>query len=208
MEEIKASVLKEWLEIDFYRTANKIGFSDSTKNVSEELVVQSIRCLDYETSVVEHPSVNYVITIIALMWEHTDKKAYDLRKIIVKFLSRVGYPTSAIIADKEFDQENCIFSSLESPLEHIYATLNQENNSVDVCGHKYLLTKFQMDIWNSMDKEKLIGISAPTSAGKSFVILLKLLDKLCKEKFLFTRRLFLKKRTLKQSNFYEPTVLT
>ena len=34
-----------------------------------------------------------------------------------------------------------------------------------------------------MDKEKLIGISAPTSAGKSFVILLKLLDKLCKEKF-------------------------
>ena len=183
MEEIKAAVLKEWLEIDFYRTANKIGFSDSTKNVSEELVVQSIRCLDYETSVVEHPSVNYVITIIALMWEHTDKQAYDLRKIIVKFLSRVGYPTSAIIADKEFDQENCIFSSLESPLEHIYATLNQENNSVDVCGHKYLLTKFQMDIWNSMDKEKLIGISAPTSAGKSFVILLKLLDKLCKEKF-------------------------
>ena len=63
MEEIKASVLKEWLEIDFFRTANKIGFSDSTKIVSEELVVQSIRCLDYETSVVEHPSVNYVITI-------------------------------------------------------------------------------------------------------------------------------------------------
>ncbi len=183
MEEIKASVLKEWLEIDFYRTANKIGFSDSTKYVSEELVVQSIRCLDYETSVVEHPSVNYVITIIALMWEHTDKQAYDLRKIIVKFLSRIGYPTSAIIADKEFDQENCVFSSLESPLEHIYATLNQENNSVDVCGHKYLLTKFQMDIWNSMDKEKLIGISAPTSAGKSFVILLKLLAKLCKERF-------------------------
>ena len=178
MEEIKASVLKEWLEIDFYRTANKIGFSESAKNVSEELVVQSIRCLDYETSVVEHPSVNYVITIIALMWEHTDKKAYDLRKIIVKFLSRIGYPTSAIIADKEFDQENCMFSSLESPLEHIYATLNQENNSVEVCGQKYLLTKFQMDIWNSMDKEKLIGISAPTSAGKSFVILLKLLDKL------------------------------
>lgn len=183
MEEIKASVLKEWLEIDFYRTAYKIGFSDRTKFVSEKLVSQSIRCLDYETSVVEHPSVNYVITIIALMWEHTDKQTYDLRKIIVKFLSRIGYPTSAIIADKEFDQENCVFSSLESPLEHIYATLNQENNAVDVCGRKYLLTKFQMDIWNSMDKEKMIGISAPTSAGKSFVILLKLLDRLCKEKF-------------------------
>ena len=34
-----------------------------------------------------------------------------------------------------------------------------------------------------MDNERLIGISAPTSAGKSFVILLKILSKLCIESF-------------------------
>ena len=34
-----------------------------------------------------------------------------------------------------------------------------------------------------MDSEKIIGISAPTSAGKSFVVLLKLLEKLSKENF-------------------------
>lgn len=117
------------------------------------------------------------------MWEYADPQKYDLRKVIVKFLSRIGYPTSAIIADKNFDKDNCIFSSLGSTLEHLLATLNQERNSITVNGHKFLLTNFQLNIWNSMDKDKVIGISAPTSAGKSFVILLKLLDKLCTENF-------------------------
>ena len=183
MENLKLSVLRDWLHIDFTNTAYKIGFCEHKATIPEELIIKSIRCLDYETAVSKSPSVNYVITIIALMWEHIDSDKYDLRKVIVKFLSRVGYPTSAIIADSQFDRENCTFSSLESPFEHILATLNQENNAVEVSGRKYLLTKFQMDIWNSMDREKLIGISAPTSAGKSFVILLKLLDKLCVEKF-------------------------
>ena len=183
MENIKLSVLKEWLHIDFTNTAYKIGFCQQRATISEELIIKSIRCLDYETAVSKKSSVNYVITVIALMWEHIDSDKYDLRKVIVKFLSRIGYPTSAIIADSQFDQEKCTFSSLESPFEHILATLNQENNSVEVSGRKYLLTKFQMDIWNSMDREKLIGISAPTSAGKSFVILLKLLNRLCVEAF-------------------------
>lgn len=183
MEHLKLSVLQDWLHIDFANIAHKIGFGRQKATVSEELIVKSIRCLDYETSVCNSTSVNYVITIIALMWEHTDRNKYDLRKIIVKFLSRIGYPTSAIIADSQFDHDNCVFSSLESSIEHIFATLNQENNSVEVNGHNFLLTNFQMNIWNSMAQDKLIGISAPTSAGKSFVILLKLLDRLCTEKF-------------------------
>lgn len=183
MDQLKAKVLNSWLEIDLNYIADKMGFFHADDVVSEELIYSTIRCLDYETSVSQVPSVNYVITIIALMWEYVDHKRYDLRKLIVKFLSRIGYPTSAIIADENFDKKNCVFSSLDSPIEHLLTTLNQERNNISVNGHKYLLTDFQMKIWNSMDKEKLIGISAPTSAGKSFVILLKLLDKLCKENF-------------------------
>ena len=52
---------------------------------------------------------------------------------------------------------------------------------VEVCGKKYLLTDFQERIWDCMDRDKLIGISAPTSAGKSFVILLKLVERLSME---------------------------
>lgn len=183
MEQLKERVLNAWLEIEFCNTATKIGFICADVAVPQELVYDTIRCLDYETSVCKAPSVNYVITVIALMWEYVDHQEYDLRKVIVKFLSRIGYPTSAIIADNDFDRENCIFSSLDSFLEHLLTTLNQERNSIIVNEHKYLLTDFQMQIWTSMDSEKIIGISAPTSAGKSFVILLKLLDKLSKENF-------------------------
>ena len=47
-----------------------------------------------------------------------------------------------------------------------------------VANQKYLLTDYQKQIWDSMDNDKVLGISAPTSAGKSFVILLKLVDRL------------------------------
>lgn len=183
MEELKAAVLGKWLNIDLDFIANKMGFAESEVTVSEELVYETIRCLDYETCVSKKPSINYVITVIALMWEYIDHNKYDVSKLIVKFLSRIGYPTSAIIADEGYDRENCIFSSLGSTIDNLLTTLNQETNEVTVNGHKFLLTNFQMNIWRSMDSEKIIGISAPTSAGKSFVILLKLLEKLSKENF-------------------------
>ena len=183
MEELKAAVLGKWLNIDLDFIANKMGFAESEVTVSEELVYETIRCLDYETCVSKKPSINYVITVIALMWEYIDHNKYDVSKLIVKFLSRIGYPTSAIIADEGYDRENCIFSSLGSTIDNLLTTLNQETNEVTVNGHKFLLTNFQMNIWRSMDSEKIIGISAPTSAGKSFVVLLKLLEKLSKENF-------------------------
>ena len=141
------------------------------------------RCLDYETCVSKNPSVNYVITVIALMWEYVDHQEYDISKLVVKFLSRIGYPTSAVIADEGYDRENCIFSSLGSTIDNLLTTLNQETNEVTVNDRKFLLTDFQMKIWKSMDSEKIVGISAPTSAGKSFVILLKILEKLSNEDF-------------------------
>ena len=138
MESLKNQVVEEWLEIDFSFIANKLGLIKSHNNVSEELIYRSIRCLDYETTVSKSPSINYVITLIALMWEYVDREKYDLRKVIVKFLSRIGYPTSAIIVDNEFDIKNCMFSSLESPIDHILTTLNQANNSVSVKENNYL----------------------------------------------------------------------
>lgn len=51
MEELKAAVLGKWLNIDLDFIANKMGFAESEVTVSEELVYETIRCLDYETCV-------------------------------------------------------------------------------------------------------------------------------------------------------------
>lgn len=181
VEEEKILVLRRWLEIDFYKIANKANLIFETRTVDINLIYDTIRVLDYETIMTENPSVNYVITLIDLMWEHIDHSMYDVRSIVIKFLSRIGYPTSAIICDENFNKDECSFSHLNSRIDEILSTINQLKNEVIVSGKTYLLTDFQMKIWNSMDKDKIIGISAPTSAGKSFVILLKLVNRLLTE---------------------------
>ena len=53
------------------------------------------------------------------MWEHVDHTKFDLRKFVIKILSRIGYPTSAIICDKDFDKENGTFSGLDSWIDEV-----------------------------------------------------------------------------------------
>lgn len=178
MEEKMKQVLYKWLEIDLVNIAKKMGLSNKSCDVNLELLMDTIRCLDYESIVVKKPSVNYIITVIGLMWEHVDHTKFDLRKFVIKILSRIGYPTSAIICDKDFDKENGTFSGLDSWIDEVALTINQTKNEIMVANQKYLLTDYQKQIWDSMDNDKVLGISAPTSAGKSFVILLKLVDRL------------------------------
>lgn len=91
------SVLNSWLEIDFYNVANKANLISKRKVVQPDLIYDTIRCLDYETIMTDKPSVNYVITVIGLMWEHIDHNRYDLRSVVVKFLSRIGYPRTGFL---------------------------------------------------------------------------------------------------------------
>lgn len=180
MKQLKNDILEQWLNIEFTSIAHKMGLINANRVVSynETLIYNSVRCLDHESIMVTSPDVNYIITVIGLMWEHINFEEYDLRKIIVKFLSRIGYPTSAIICDENFDRANCEFTVLDSYIDEITTTINQLNNEVNIGNRKYLLTNFQKKIWDSMDNDKILGISAPTSAGKSFVILLKIVNRL------------------------------
>ena len=180
MKQLKNDILKRWLNIEFTLVAHKIGLINANQVVrcDEALIYDSIRCLDYESIMVVPSDVNYIITVIGLMWEHIDFERYDLRKVVVKFLSRVGYPTSAIICDKNFKINKCEFTAFDSYIDQITTTINQLSNEVNIGNKTYLLTNFQKKIWDSMDKDRILGISAPTSAGKSFVILLKLINRL------------------------------
>ena len=89
MENFKENILNEWLKIDYYLMAQKLGFSDKEYQVTDELIYNTIRCLDYLTSMEKH-SVNFVVTIIALLWNHADKEKFNLKDVIIKFLSRIG----------------------------------------------------------------------------------------------------------------------
>ena len=72
MEEKKRRVLRSWLEIELHKTAKKMGLVEKVYETNEELIIDTIRCLDHESIMKAEPSVNYIITVIGLMWEHTD----------------------------------------------------------------------------------------------------------------------------------------
>ncbi|MDZ5457225.1 DEAD/DEAH box helicase [Azohydromonas lata] len=62
-------------------------------------------------------------------------------------------------------------SELLSFQTYIRNALLAKINTVEVAGKEVALTQFQFDVWNVIDDEKSLAISAPTSAGKSFVVL-------------------------------------
>lgn len=177
MKELMDSVLNRWLEIEYYTIANKAKFISYSAKVDYELVMDTVRCLDYTTAMEKDRHQNYVITVIALMWEHIDKTKYDIKNFVLKILTRIGYPTSAIIIDEKFSQSGKFFRP-NSILDMLTLTLKQQRNEVVINEHSFLLTDFQKEIWDAMDTNKLMGISAPTSAGKSFVLLLKTISRL------------------------------
>lgn len=177
----KEEILKRWLEIDYFYVAHRLGFIDKIIVPDQKLLFDTIRAIDLETTMEENPNKNIVIALLALMWEHTDRKEYDLKDFLIKMLSRIGYPTSAIIADKGFDKETCQFSETHSIFDKCTFTLLQERNEVHIGERTFLLTNFQKHIWDALFRESLVGISAPTSAGKSFVILLASVQKMLLE---------------------------
>ena len=175
------TILNQWLEIEYYYIANKLDFIETQTVADDILIKKTIRCLDYVTSNKTQYSDNYIITIIALMWEYSDKNKYNLKDIILKFLSRIGYSTSAIMIDQEYGIENKLFRP-SSIIDAITIAAEQEMYGISICGNTFLLTKFQKEIWDKIGSNRCVGISAPTSAGKSFVILLRtLFDSLDKD---------------------------
>lgn len=172
MKELTTYVLNEWLKIEYYSIAENTGFIKQQKSPSYELITKTIRVLDYLSTMEKDISENYIISIVALMWEYIDMEIYDIKDFIIKILSRIGYLPSSIIVDKNFDKTNGQFQKPASVLEMVAITLDQNENRIVIKDKEFLLTKFQKKIWNSINSNRITGISAPTSAGKSFVILL------------------------------------
>lgn len=174
--------LHRWLQIEYYCMSRRLGFINKQLEPDYQLIVDTIRCLDYQTTIINRVSPDKIIAILALMWEHVDKKQYDLRELVIKILSRIGYSTSAIIADKDYNHETNQFSPICSVLDKVTLTLQQARYEISVGNKICVLTDFQKRFWNALECKKILGVSAPTSAGKSYVIQLDTARKMLKEK--------------------------
>ncbi|WP_027408861.1 DEAD/DEAH box helicase [Anoxybacteroides tepidamans] len=174
LDDNQKNTVEQLLKVDLHNIASQLGFiKKDPVTLEQKLLYSAIGLIDEFSREKAEEYHKIATTLSALLWYYRQSNWEGLKDFLVLVLSRMGLPPSAIMIDKGYDKVNYKHSSLNSLINEISVALNQLRNEVKIKEKKYLLTDFQKEIWNQIDAKRVTGISAPTSAGKSFVILLK-----------------------------------
>lgn len=166
-------VLDKLLCVERMTIVHKLGFSDvQPKKLSFDDVCEAIQMLNQISLGESEDDRNKFITIAALLWEYAHIDYPCLRDILIQLLSRIGYAPSSIILDNNYNQDGK-YEALHSLIAQVSTAINQRKYEVKIGTHNEMLTAFQLSVSNSIRENKLTGISAPTSAGKSYVLLME-----------------------------------
>jgi hypothetical protein len=171
-------ILIKLLNIELVANANRLKFIDGTSHeqINEEFLTDAISNLNELSLKTDELSKKQLIAICALLWTYRKKEWDGLKNYLILFLSRAGFGPSSIMIDSDYSFTDKQFSFSQNLMNQFAVTVAQVKNEIKVGNSIFLLSDFQKDIWESIEKNSLIGISAPTSAGKSFLILLKAID--------------------------------
>lgn len=175
---VHKTILRQLLEIELTNFATKLQLiDDKPRTIPYDLIVKSLGILKTITNEEESDFQRQLaIAIIALLWTHSAKYYRDiLRQTITPILASIGFSPSNQMLDESLRTEGT-YSPIGSYLDKLKIIASELQNQVIVYGKPYTLTAFQTDLWKAIDESSLLGVSAPTSAGKSFLIYLKVLD--------------------------------
>jgi len=162
------------LRLEHFMIASKLGFlRHQNWEIDYALLLSAVGLIDKLSRFSDEESKRIGVTLCSIIWSYRKAEWDGLKDFLVLVLSRMGFSPSAIMVDEDYDPENMRFSPLRSILDQFSITYQQLRFEVTVDAYSFLLTEFQMNVWKKMDEFSLLGISAPTSAGKSFVLLLK-----------------------------------
>lgn len=171
-------ILIKLLHLELVTNAKKLNFitEHSSEQIDDEFLTDAISVLNELSVRTDEHSKKQLIAICALLWTYRKQEWDGLKNYLILFLSRAGFGPSSIMIDNDYSIADKQFSFGESLLNQFAVTVAQVKNEIKVGDSIFLLSDFQKEIWESIENNSLIGISAPTSAGKSFLILLKAID--------------------------------
>lgn len=168
--------IKSLLEHHLMCFANKLGLYEYDSYYYDARA--AVRLLNYaerlSRSSIELSDKYKCLLICGLVWEYRMPEWGALKAFITQILIRLHLPVTAKMISW-IHQEN-VFESLGSIFTDIINADELERKEVFINGKSVLLTGFQMRFWESIDEYKYLGVSAPTSAGKSFVVVNKIVS--------------------------------
>lgn len=183
LSESHSIIVKELLDVEHRAIAQQLKLvPDSITIIDRSLLIRSIGMIDNLSRIDDERARKIVVTLSAIIWTYRVEEWDGLKDFLILILSRIGFPPSAIMIDKEYDYLSSSFSGLMSFVNELNITIHQLTHEIFIKEAKFLVTGFQKRVWDKLTQLKLLGISAPTSAGKSYIILLKTIDFILKKK--------------------------
>lgn len=173
-------IITDLFELNLRQVAKKFGLLDG--DVPELSGNDAARILNLaEEHSFEPSDEDLLLSLIlcALVWENRKEEWLALKPFIGRILIRLGLGTSARMVN--WNTELNVFNSLGSIIDELTSTVKLLDHEVTIQGHKIILSDFQKRMWDAIDEFSRVGISAPTSAGKSFVLVNKAIEILSKE---------------------------
>lgn len=161
------------LDVEHRRFGNKIGlFDKGFGDLSLDQLVELIYAIDELGIARCDADARLAVQVVALVWEHCSPDQRDhIRRLCVGVLSRIGVSPSASMLEKEPNKSGPL-SPLNSLSGEMAAAIHQVDHSEVIGGQEYYLTEFQARVLDAVGTRQVIGVSAPTSAGKSFALYL------------------------------------
>lgn len=173
----KEQIIEEILSFEHHKVAEKLGLIEPCElDINDELLIDAVGLVDYLSRDESEESKKIVVTLSSILWTYQKTEWDGLKDFLVLVLTRIGYSPSSIMIDSGYDIDENQYSSMSSMIDEIAVTTSQLQHEVRIRNKTFLLTQFQKNIWEKIDSNSVLGISAPTSAGKSFVIALKAID--------------------------------
>lgn len=170
------TILRKLLDVELKNFATKIGLINSSQQCfSLSDIIEALSLLDVVSKSNDEFSRRISILVVALISTYTPIEQKDfIRQIITPILSKIGFSPSISLIDRDF-KTNKIYSSNVSFFDKLRVVANDLKNRVVISDEEFILTGFQTELWKAIDTSQIIGVSAPTSAGKSFLIYLKII---------------------------------
>jgi len=170
------------LKHEHERIAAQLKFiREVPSEIPYELLNRGIALVDRLSRLRDEVSGRIAITLCAILWIYRNSEWTGLKDFLMVVLSRIGFPPSTLMIDDHYDRKTNQYSSLNSLFDQFATTCYHLKHEVVIAQKVFLLTEFQMNIWAKIEEYPLLGISAPTSAGKSYILLLKCIEMLLKK---------------------------
>lgn len=145
---------------------HQLGSLEDAQSIADEAVARLL-----QTSVIlasssdkKHRSAAY--RIVAAATELNEIGLNNSAYVLLLALARMGNFPALEFAKRKFEVEE-----FRLPVNEVgWLDSRREANSINISERKFSLTDFQLQLWSKINLGTTLGVSAPTSAGKSFVM--------------------------------------